>query len=235
HVEIESRDSVAAFRPRMFDYYVQLRRDTGLPVLPIALLLRVGQGGNTWDSYDEFFGEHHVIRFRYASVGLPGLKAEDYATGENLLGVALSALMEQPAASERKVELYAEALKRIAVSGENDIRRYLLAECLEAYGQLDESEGDRVRALLQGEGYREVEPLMKTTYERGIEAGIVQGIERGIELGERRLTVELLEDRFGPLSPAARQRVEAMSREELARLRHESLRADDLGQVGLGD
>jgi hypothetical protein len=27
HVEIESRDSIAAFRPRMIDYYVQLRRD----------------------------------------------------------------------------------------------------------------------------------------------------------------------------------------------------------------
>ncbi len=99
HIEIESRDSVAAFRPRMFDYYVQLRRDTGLPVLPIALLLRVGLDGKKWDSYDEYFGDRHVLRFNYASVGLPGLKAEDYATGENLLGVALSARMEQPAAA----------------------------------------------------------------------------------------------------------------------------------------
>ncbi len=121
HVEIESRDSVAAFRPRMFDYYVQLRRDTGLPVLPIVLLLRVGLKGNNWDSYDEYFGDRHIIRFNYAYVGLPGLKAEDFATRENLLGVALSALMEQPAESERKAELYAGALKRIADSGENDI------------------------------------------------------------------------------------------------------------------
>jgi hypothetical protein len=36
HVEVESRDSAAALRPRMFDYYVQRRRDTALPVLPIA-------------------------------------------------------------------------------------------------------------------------------------------------------------------------------------------------------
>ena len=42
HLELESRDSTVAFRPRMFDYYIQLRRDTGLPVLPIALFLRVG-------------------------------------------------------------------------------------------------------------------------------------------------------------------------------------------------
>ena len=45
HVELESRASTLAFRPRMFEYYVQLRRDTGLPVLPIALFLRVGLAG----------------------------------------------------------------------------------------------------------------------------------------------------------------------------------------------
>src|SRR5262249_33992308 len=32
HVELESRASAVAFRPRMFDYYLQLRRDTGLAV-----------------------------------------------------------------------------------------------------------------------------------------------------------------------------------------------------------
>jgi hypothetical protein len=34
--------------------------------------------------------------------------------------------------AERRAELYAEALKRIAQSGENDYRRFFLAECLEA-------------------------------------------------------------------------------------------------------
>src|SRR5262245_60685294 len=31
HMEVESRRSLEVFRPRMFDYFVQLRRDTGLP------------------------------------------------------------------------------------------------------------------------------------------------------------------------------------------------------------
>ena len=46
HVEVESRASTVAFRPRMFEYYIQLRRDTGLPVLPIALFLRLGLDGH---------------------------------------------------------------------------------------------------------------------------------------------------------------------------------------------
>ena len=49
--------------------------------------------------------------------------------------------------ADRKAELYAEGLKRIARSGENDYRRFLLAECLEAYAELDETQKDRVQAL----------------------------------------------------------------------------------------
>ena len=87
HVEVESPDSAAAFRPRMFEYYIQLRRDTGLPVLPIALFLRVGLDGIGWDAYEEHFWEQRIVRFEYAYVGLPALDGEQYATGENLLGV----------------------------------------------------------------------------------------------------------------------------------------------------
>lgn len=229
HVEVESRGSVSEFRPRMFDYYVQLRRDTGLPVLPIVLLLRVGLEGIGWDAYEEHFWEQQVLRFEFAYVGLPALPAEPFATGENLLGVALSALMRQPA--DRQAELYVEGLKRIAGSGENDFRRFLLAECLEAYAELDEAQKDRFQALLQTEAYREVKPLMKTTYERGIE----QGIERGIEQGERRAALRQMEKKFGPLSAEVKRRVEALSPESLARLQLDLLDAQALEELRLDD
>jgi hypothetical protein len=57
-------------------YYVQLRRDTQLPVLPIGLFLRVGLDGIGWDAYEENFWEHRLLRFEYAYVGLPALEAE---------------------------------------------------------------------------------------------------------------------------------------------------------------
>ncbi len=219
HVEVESRDSAAAFRPRMFDYYVQLRRDTGLPVLPIAVFLRVGLDGRGWDAYEEHFWDRRVVRFEYAYVGLPGLEAEQYATGENLLGVALGALMRQPA--ERRAELYAEGLKRIAVSGENDFRRFLLAECLEAYGALDEAQKGRLQSLLQTESYREVAPLMKTTY------------ERGIEQGERRSALRLMEVKFGPLSDEVKRKVEALELEALEQLQIDLLSVQSLDELSL--
>jgi hypothetical protein len=149
HVEVEARPSAAALRPRLFEYYVQVRRDTQLPVLPIGLFLRVGLDGIGWDSFEEHFWEHCIVRFDYAYVGLPALDAEPYATGENLLGIALSALMR--VLPERRAELYAEGLKRIARSGENDWHRFLLAECLEAYTNLDEAQKERLQALLTTE------------------------------------------------------------------------------------
>jgi hypothetical protein len=63
HVEVESRESVQPLRPRMFEYYVQLRRDSQLPVLPIGLFLRVGLDGIGWDAHEEYFWEHRLLRF----------------------------------------------------------------------------------------------------------------------------------------------------------------------------
>jgi hypothetical protein len=158
HIEVESDDSVAPLRPRMFEYYVELRRQYNLPVFPIGLYMRVGLDGGGWDSYEERFWEQTLLRFEYAYVGLPALDAEKYVGGEQLIGAALSSLMRVPA--ERRAELYAEVLKRIAISGENDIRRHFLAECAEAYTKLDEDQRRRFDAILETKTYEEVWPIV---------------------------------------------------------------------------
>lgn len=65
HVEIESADTVVPLRRRMFQYYEPLRVHHGLPVLPIGLYLRVGLNGIGWDSYEERFWGHRLVRFDY--------------------------------------------------------------------------------------------------------------------------------------------------------------------------
>ena len=215
HIEVESRESAQAFRPRMFEYYVQLRRDSQLPVLPIGLFLRVGLEGVGWDAYEEHFWEHRLLRFEYAYVGLPALAAEQYVSGAHLLGVALSSLMRVPA--ERRAELHAEALKRIAQSRENDWRRFLLAECVEAYANLDEAQRQQFQALLTTESYQEVRPLMITTADRTrIEVACM-----------------LLEAKFGPLSSEIQQRVEALSPQKLRQLLLDLLKAETLSDLHL--
>jgi hypothetical protein len=181
----------------------------------------VGLDGIGWDASEEHFWEHRIVRFDYAYVGIPALDGEPYATGENLLGVALSALMRLPA--DRRTELYAEGLKGIAGSGENDYRRFLLAECLEAYAELDESQKERLQALLHAEAYREIEPLIKTTY------------ERGIEQGERRSALRQMEAKFGPLTAKFKQQVEDLSSNALAQLQLDLLNAQSLEELRLDD
>src|SRR5262249_20188471 len=130
-----------------------------------------------------------------------------------------SALMRVP--TERRAELHAEALKRIARSGENDWRRYLLAECVEAYSDLDEAQRQRLQALLTTEQYQEARPLMITTFERG-------------RIAERLETALLhLEAKFGPLSPEVKQRVEALSPEQLRQLGLDLLKAQSLKELRL--
>ena len=64
-----------------------------LPVLPIALYLRVGLEGVGIDVYEEHFHELRVLHFQYYYVGLPALAGEHYVAGDNWLGVALAALV----------------------------------------------------------------------------------------------------------------------------------------------
>jgi hypothetical protein len=138
HVEVESADRVASFRPRMFQYYQFLRHRHNLPVLPVGLFLRVGMEGIGWDVYEERFWERTLVHFEYAYVGLPALPAVQYVQGENYLGVAMSALMQLSEAQRREIK--AEAMRRFRESNLSEYRRFLLADFVEAYLPLREAD-----------------------------------------------------------------------------------------------
>jgi hypothetical protein len=220
HVEVESRDTVAPLRPRMHSYYEQLRRH-GLPVLPIALYLRVGLDGIGWDVYEETYWGHRLVTFEFAYVGLPALDGEQYVAGEQLLGVALTALMGVP--RERRAGVHAEALRRLAEARENDYRRYLLLDCLEAYATLDEAQARELGELLQTERYRGAQAMAITTFEKGVQQGL------------RTTLRKQLEARFGALSPGAQQRLEGLGSERLEALALALLKAESLQELGLED
>ena len=112
HIEIESPDKAAPLRPRMYRSYNVLRERYELPVLPIALFLKVGLKGIDIDIYEEHFWELRPIRFEYLYVGLPALDALEYLEKDNWLGWALASLMRIP--KEQAALLGAEALRKIA-------------------------------------------------------------------------------------------------------------------------
>jgi hypothetical protein len=62
HVEVESREGVAAFRKPMARYYQTLRQRYECPVLPVAVYLRVALDGVGVDAYIDEYDERSLIR-----------------------------------------------------------------------------------------------------------------------------------------------------------------------------
>jgi hypothetical protein len=225
HIEVEADDRLTRLRPRMHDYYKGLRDRHHLPVWSMALYLHVGLEGVGWDVYEEYLWERRVLHFEYPYVGLPGLDAEQYRDGENILGVALAALMRVPDA--RRAELRAHALRRIGASEENDYRKYLLAECVEQYLGLDEGQQREFERLLASEPYREARTVAMTSFDKGEAVGM--------EKGQRRFLLRLLEKQFGPLPQQVRQRVESFGTERLEQIGEAILENKSLKELGLED
>jgi hypothetical protein len=230
HVEVESREAVATFRRRMFQYYEILRRQNDVPVLPVAVYLRVGLNGIGIDVYTEEYEGLEILRFQYLYVGLPALDAERYVLGDNLLGVALSSLMRAPEA--RRAWLTAHAEHRILVqSEENPLRKHWLHECLNAYRVLDEEQQREYDQLKQTKPYQEIEPMAATIAEQLLARGREEGREE-----ERRNVLRLqLEHRFGKLTGEVLQRLETLSPERVREVLLAFADAPSLKALGLED
>jgi hypothetical protein len=217
-VEIESPSRTTDVQPRMLWYYEFLRRRYGLPVFPVCLFLRVGLDGIGWDDYEERLWDRRLLHFEYAYIGLPALDALAYFRGDNLLGLALSALMKLPAAERARIK--AEGLARIARSRENDVRKELLTECFNNYLELgpgDVPEYERLAA--------EQFPEAKT---------VVNSIkEQGRVLGKREMLRKMLEKRFGPLSDDTLRELETLPMERLDELSLAIFDAKSLEELGL--
>ncbi len=228
HVEVESADTVAPLRRRMYQYYNHLRGRHDLPVLPVAVYLNVGLKGVGRDRYEEHFGSLEVVRFNYLYVGLPKLSAVEYVESPQPLGAALAALMKTP--RRRRPRLKAEALQRLAGCGENEYRKFLLAECVQAYLPLDQPRDRReCEQLLKTSEYREVQVMATTWFEQGIQEGRQQGRQE-----ERRaILAVLLEERFGPLSQSVREKLQNWPADRVGELIRKVLTVKSLEELHL--
>ncbi len=189
-------------------------------MLPVAVYLNVGLKGVGHDRYEEHFGSMQVVRFNYLYVGLPKLSAVEYVESPQPLGVALAALMKAP--RRRRPRLKAEALQRLAGCGENEYRKFLLSECVQAYLPLDEPrERQEFEQLLKASEYREVQVMATTWYEQGRQKGQLE------------VLVIQLEERFGPLSAAVRERLENLPQDRLRELIRKIVTAKSLRELGL--
>ena len=240
HIEIESTDSAANLRRRMLQYYAYLRRSRAMPVFPIGLFLHVNGNGIGRDTYEEKLWGCTLIRFDYFTIGLPALDGLAYAHGTNLLGVALSSLMQLPKAD--RARFLSEGLDRIVNTGENDRRKFLLAECLDNYTIMSEPERETFEKLQE-----EKQPMEKefvSSFERrgikkGKALGVALGEATGIALGEargeasgmRKVVVRLLNKKFGELTVDQKATIETLSVEQLEEISLEIFDAKSLSEL----
>ena len=251
HIEVEAGDSGTRLRERMLQYYAYLRRNHRLPILPIGLFLFVGFDGIGHDSYQERLWDVTFVRVDYVRIGLPALDGIKYSSGPNLLGLALSALMKLPA--EERARIKADGVERIALSNENEKRRYFLAECYDNYFPLSEAERveyQRIMAerLPQGREHMDALELRERRGElrgeqrgeqRGMQIGEQLGEQRGLQLGrlqeKRDMIARLTAKRYGPLPNPVLEKLDKLTAVQLDQIAENLLDAKSLDELGLVD
>lgn len=179
--------------------------------------------------YEEQFGPLKTFCFQYLTVGLPALDGVQYLESGNALGVAMSALMRVP--QDRRPWFKVQAFQNIAQSPYGEHKRYLLAECVDAYMPLvTVPEQEEFERLLAKEKYQEAKTMTAPTiFEEGLQRGKIEG---KIE-GQRESLMLLLEERFPPLDDSVRRRVNELPEAELRRLLRQVVHAKSLADLGL--
>jgi hypothetical protein len=228
HIEVESRRR-GIFGERFWEYYSLLRIRHRRKVIPVVLYLSPGSGGLTMERYaDSLFGQTYLT-FDYHVVGLPDLSADTYAN-QGELATALSAVM-RPATIGRLEQKW-QALVEIARSALNDARKLMLANVVESYLILNESENAEIARRTSEQ--EEVTTMISVYEERGIKIGIERGIAQGVLRGQRDALLRQMRAKFGELPLEVSAKVEditdtAVLEELLVRV----LTANSLEEMGL--
>ncbi|HEX9723979.1 MAG TPA: Rpn family recombination-promoting nuclease/putative transposase [Vicinamibacteria bacterium] len=230
HVEVQSRPE-KDFARRMFEYSVLLWLRHRVPIFPVVLYLQGGEGLTDEEYQVSLFGRE-LFRFRYASVGLARLRTEEYVeTGP--LGVALAVLMARRTDVD-PVVLEADMQRRVAKSGLDDLRKFLLLNVIETYSKLSEDERVRLERLISRKEYQSVQEVKETWSDRMLKKGREEGREAGVIEGKRETLLRLLTVKFGPLSPETMAKLNAVpSAAELDAYVERIVAAKSLEDVGL--
>jgi hypothetical protein len=235
HVEVEVRARSGAGL-RLAEYYMLLRLRHGRPILPILLCLQRGRPGVSLEQVADAALGPEIGSFRHYAFCLAGCGAEGYLARPEPLAWALASLMRRERLSP--AEHKAGCLRRIfAAPGLDELRRFLLAHCVETYLELEGRDAEEFEVLWSREPNREARTMFMTWSERleakGWQKGLETGIEQGIEQ-IRQILLRQLSLKFGPLPAGVRQRVDSIrSVDRLTRIAEQVLVARSLDEIDL--
>jgi hypothetical protein len=234
HVEIEA-DFRSGMDHRLWQYYMMLRLRHALPVLPILVNLRGGQPGVHRGVLREGFDGKATAVFHYQVFGVSGCRAEEWLARPEPIAWAFAALMRP--GSWSRAELKLECLRRIATSDVMGLRKQTLVDWVETYVQLTGQDARELQRLLDLEGNKEIKTMELTWLGQAEARGIAQGSETTMRLAVvrmRRVVLRQVEQRFGTVPAAVRQRIEAIDDlEPLATLAERAPFVPSIADLGL--
>jgi predicted transposase YdaD len=240
HVEVETRFR-AGMAERLWSYNRLVRLRRGQPVWTVVLYRRGGPPGLRAEVHRERWLRREICRFCYTSFGLSGASAESFLRRRNPLAWGFAAQMRWRTGSlaERRLA----CLRRIArARGLSEVQRFLLANVVQSYLQLNGRAAESFERLLGEPRHREVRTMIMTWADqkeaegrrKGLEEGRQERRQEGHQQGIRDVVLHLLSRRFSPLPSAVARRVAAIaSAEELTRLADRILDARSLDELGL--
>jgi hypothetical protein len=139
--------------------------------------------------------------------------------------VAWSALMDWP--REQRVQAALEAIRLIATSSENGWKKWLLADCVQAYAPLDDSQRMELNTLLD-EPRRGLRTMIKAFTEEAEERGQQRALE-----SMRNFLSGLLEERFGGLPQPVQQKLATLSMDQIKSLIKDLIEGKSLHELRL--
>jgi hypothetical protein len=199
-------------------------------VVPVVIFLR---GGERVHRHLDLGSERHTyLRFDYLTCILSDTPADAWLDSPNLVARLNLPNMRWP--RERKLEIYAQAVRGLIGLEPNIEKRIKYMDFIDIYSPLDDNE----RRLYE-QRYPQENDEMLTWSERarhaGMEQGLLQGLEKGRlegrEDGERELLTRQLSRRFGPLDRQTSERLQTATRTELERWADNILDAQTLEDV----
>ena len=199
-------------------------------VVPVAIFLRQAETAPVSLTLGSELRRY--LAFDTLACKLRDIPAERWRQSENLVARVNLPNMQSP--QNRKVEVYAEAIKGLLMFERDSDRRAKYIEFIDIYAGLTDNEYRRYQQQYPEDSSTMAGVISRAREEgmqRGMEQGMAQGMRQGRVEGERTLLERQLRRRFGLLSPDITERLGEASATDLETWAEKVLDAPTLDDV----
>ena len=195
-------------------------------VVPVAIFLREAEAAPA--SLTLGTELRRYLAFRTLACKFKEMPADHWLDSKNLVARLNLPNMHSP--RNRKVEVYAAAIKGLLTFERDSDRRAKYIEFIDIYAGLTDNEYRRYRKQYREESST-MAGIISRAREEGMQQGMTQGMRQGRVEGERALLERQLRRRFGLLSPEVAARLSEASAADLESWAENVLDAPTLDDV----